>query len=49
MKTNQIKNATVLQRAVVEKKEIRIEMPSQKEVVVDNNKQINILVSDLFK
>ena len=38
MKKNQLKNATVLQRAVVKKKEIRIEMPSQKEVVVDNNK-----------
>ena len=40
------RNATVLQRAVVQKKEIRIEMPSQKVVIVDKklfetkNKQI---------
>ena len=33
MKKNQLKHTTVLQRAVVQKKEIRIEMPSQKVVV----------------
>ena len=32
MKNNQLKHTTVLQRAVVQKKEIRIEMPSQKVV-----------------
>ena len=33
MKKNQLKHTTILQRAVVQKKEIRIEMPSQKVVV----------------
>ena len=32
MKNNQLKNTTVLQPAVAKKKEIRIEMPSQKVV-----------------
>ena len=32
MKKHQLRNATVLQHAVVQKKEIRIEMPSQKVV-----------------
>ena len=39
MKKNQLRIATVLQRAVAKKKEIRIEMPSQKEEVVDNDKK----------
>ena len=39
MKKNQLKNATVLQRAVAKKKEVHIEMPSQKEEVVDNDKK----------
>ena len=38
MKKNQLKHTTVLQRAVVQEKEIRIEMPSQKVVAkVDKN------------
>ena len=39
MKKNQLKHTTVLQPAVAQKKEIRIEMPSQKEEVVDNDKK----------
>ena len=39
MKKHQLRNATVLQHAVVQKKEIRIEMPSQKIEAVDNNKK----------
>ena len=36
MKKNQLKNITVLQRAVAKKKEVHVEMPSQ---VVDNDKK----------
>ena len=44
MKKNQLRIATVLQHAVAKKKEVHIEMPSQKEEVVDNNKKSDFIL-----
>ena len=49
MKKNQLRVATVLQPAVAKKKEIHIEMPSQKEEVVDKDDEVPQFIEKKIK